>query len=113
MEFRKANMPVAVAAKALQMDCQIVRVLLQNGLVDWGAAYKRPGSRRYRQAFYGRGQMTEAERKELEELQDYFMKQYAEVESNPEDYDDFQNVLNDLDDKAEYVRGLLGRRWSG
>lgn len=47
MEFRKANMPVAVAAKALQMDCQTVRVLLQNGLVDWGAAYKRPGSRRY------------------------------------------------------------------
>ena len=56
--------------------------------------------------------MTEAERKELEELQDYFMKQYAEVESNPEDYDDFQNVLNDLDDKAEYIRSLLERRWS-
>lgn len=56
--------------------------------------------------------MTEAERKELEELQDYLMKQYAEVESNPEDYEDFRNILNNLDDKAEYIRSLLERRWS-
>ena len=47
MEFKKANMPVAVAAKALQVDSQTVRVLLQNNLVSWGLAYKRPGSRNY------------------------------------------------------------------
>lgn len=47
MEFRKANMPVSVAAKALQVDSQTVRVLLQNNLVSWGLAYKRPGSRNY------------------------------------------------------------------
>lgn len=38
------------------------------------------------------------------------MKQYAEVESNPEDYEDFRNILNNLDDKAEYIRSLLERR---
>lgn len=47
MEFRKANMPVAVAAKALGTDAQTVRILCQNNLVNWGAAYKRPGSRNY------------------------------------------------------------------
>lgn len=56
--------------------------------------------------------MTEAERKELEELQSYYMKQYAEVETHPEDYENFQNILDDLDDKAEYVRGLLEGRWN-
>ena len=40
-------MPVAVAAKALQVDSQTVRVLLQNGLVSWGTAFRHPGSKRY------------------------------------------------------------------
>lgn len=47
MEFKKANMPVAVAAKALQVDSQTVRVLLQNNLVSWGTAFRRPGSKHY------------------------------------------------------------------
>lgn len=47
MEFKKANMPVAVAAKALQVDSQTVRVLLQNNLVSWGTAFRRPGSQHY------------------------------------------------------------------
>ncbi len=56
--------------------------------------------------------MTKAERKDLEELQDYLMDQYAEVESLPEDYEGFQNILNDFDDKAENIRGLIEGRWS-
>lgn len=47
MEFKKANMPVAIAAKALGVDAQTVRVLCQQNLVDWGAAYKHPHSRHY------------------------------------------------------------------
>lgn len=47
MEFRKANMPVAVAAKALGTDAQTVRILCQKNIVGWGTAYKRPGSERY------------------------------------------------------------------
>lgn len=47
IEFESANVPVAVAAKALRMDNQTVRVLLQNKLVSWGHAFKRPGSGRY------------------------------------------------------------------
>lgn len=47
MEFKKANMPVAIAAKALGVDAQTVRVLCQQNLVDWGTTYKRPHSRRY------------------------------------------------------------------
>lgn len=56
--------------------------------------------------------MTDERKKELEELQAYYMEQYAEVEAHPEDYENSQNILDDLDDKAEYVRGLLEGRWS-
>lgn len=45
--FRHANMPIQVAAEALKMDPQSVRVMLQLGIVPWGFAFKRPGSRRY------------------------------------------------------------------
>ncbi|MCM1325248.1 MAG: hypothetical protein NC094_01360 [Bacteroidales bacterium] len=39
--FECANIPVAVAAKALKVDAQTVRLLLQSGAVDWGIAYRR------------------------------------------------------------------------
>ena len=46
--FECANMPVSVAAKALGIDRHTVRLLIQNGLVEWGTAYKRtPGSHHY------------------------------------------------------------------
>lgn len=47
MKFKCANMPVQVAAEALKMDPQSVRIMLQLGIVPWGSAFKRPGSRRY------------------------------------------------------------------
>ena len=46
------NVPVAVSAQVLKMDCQTVRLLLQNKLVDWGIAYKRPGSKMYSYIIY-------------------------------------------------------------
>lgn len=45
--FDTARVPVKVAANALGMDAQTVRILLQQGLVPWGMAYKRHGSRQY------------------------------------------------------------------
>lgn len=45
--FECANVPVAEAAKALKVDCQTVRLLLQNGIVPWGVAYRLPGSSRF------------------------------------------------------------------
>lgn len=50
--FLKANMPVTVAAEALGVDPQTVRLLLQNNLVDWGIAYKRAGSKKYSYLIY-------------------------------------------------------------
>lgn len=47
IQFNVANMPVSAAAQALKMDCQNVRILLQQGLVSWGSAFKRPGSSQY------------------------------------------------------------------
>lgn len=47
VNFNCANIPVSVAAKALGMDCQTVRILCQQGIVSWGSVFKRPGSRRY------------------------------------------------------------------
>ena len=45
---------VGVAAKALNVDAQTVRLLLQNKLVDWGIAYKRPGSNQYSYIIYSK-----------------------------------------------------------
>lgn len=36
---------IAEASKVLRMDCQTLRLLLQNKMVDFGIAYKRPGSK--------------------------------------------------------------------
>lgn len=43
---------VATAAAVLKLDCQTVRLLLQNKLVDWGVAYKRPGSKQFSYIIY-------------------------------------------------------------
>lgn len=51
--FECANIPVAVAAKALHVDAQTVRLLLQNNLVTWGCAYRRtPKSKQYSYLIY-------------------------------------------------------------
>ena len=45
--FECASVPIAVAAEALKMDAQTVRLLLRNNLVDWGIAYKLENSSKY------------------------------------------------------------------
>ena len=54
VNFEYANVPIAVAAKALKIDCQTLRLLLQNGLVSFGMAYKRPGSKRFSYLIYAK-----------------------------------------------------------
>lgn len=46
------KIPVSVAAKVLQLDDQTVRLLLQKGLVDWGIAYQREGSKHFSYLIY-------------------------------------------------------------
>lgn len=48
VSFDVANVPVQVAAKALRVDAQTVRLLLQTGTVDWGCAYRLGKSRKFR-----------------------------------------------------------------
>lgn len=43
---------IKTAAAVLKMDCQTVRLLLQNRLVDWGLAFKKPGSKKYSYLIY-------------------------------------------------------------
>lgn len=50
--FKTANIPVSVAAKALKVDPQTVRLLLQNNVVSWGTAYKRGNSKQYSYLIY-------------------------------------------------------------
>lgn len=45
--FECASVPVAVAAEALKMDAQTVRLLLRNNLVDWGICYQLENSSKY------------------------------------------------------------------
>lgn len=47
MEFKRANLTIAEVAEAMHCDPQTVRLMLQQGIVSWGKAWKRPGSRRY------------------------------------------------------------------
>ena len=46
------KIPVSVAAKVLQLDDQTVRLLLQKGLVDWGIAYRKEGSKHFSYLIY-------------------------------------------------------------
>lgn len=41
---RSGTVPIAVAAEVLGMDKQTLRMLLQEKLVDFGIAFKKPGS---------------------------------------------------------------------
>lgn len=51
--FECANIPIKTAARALKMDSQTVRLLLQSGMVNWGIAYRRtPKSRQYSYLIY-------------------------------------------------------------
>ena len=45
-KFVKGNLKISEVAQALHMDQQTVRLMLQQGIVPWGCAYKRtPKSR--------------------------------------------------------------------
>ena len=43
---------VSTAAKVLKMDAQTVRILLRQNAVEWGTAFKRPGSSQYSYLIY-------------------------------------------------------------
>ena len=47
MGFEKANLSVAEVAAAMHTDPQTIRLMLQQGIVPWGRAWKRPGSGHY------------------------------------------------------------------
>ena len=43
---------VSTAAKVLKMDAQTVRILLRQGNVPWGTAFKKPGSTQFSYLIY-------------------------------------------------------------
>lgn len=43
---------VPTAAKVLKMDAQTVRLLLRQGGVSWGIAFKKPGSTQFNYLIY-------------------------------------------------------------
>ena len=64
--------------------------------------------------------MTEAERKALEQEQKTLMRHYREYEAMQRDFSydpDFYNYAEEqmqkLNDRAEYIRGLIEGRWDG
>lgn len=52
MKDLRGTVPIAVAVGVLGMDRQMLRLLLQNQLVDFGLAYKRPGSKQFSYLIY-------------------------------------------------------------
>lgn len=47
MKFEKANLSVSEVAAVMHTDPQTIRVMIQQGIVPWGRAWKRPGSGHY------------------------------------------------------------------
>lgn len=47
MKFKKGNLSVAEVASVMHTDPQTIRVMIQQGVVPWGKAWKRPGSRHF------------------------------------------------------------------
>lgn len=45
--FDSASIPVEVASKAMGIDKQTLRVMLQNNMFEWGKAIKMPNSSQY------------------------------------------------------------------
>ena len=45
--YKRGTVPLSVAAKVLRVDNQTLRLLLQNKLVDFGVAFKRPVSMQF------------------------------------------------------------------
>lgn len=51
-EIKNGVVSIAEASKVLKVDCQTLRLLLQNKMVDFGIAYKRPGSKQFSYIIY-------------------------------------------------------------
>lgn len=51
-EKKSGVVTIAEAARVLKVDQQTVRLLLQNQMVSFGIAYKRPGSHRFSYMIY-------------------------------------------------------------
>ena len=49
---KRGTVSLAVAAKVLRVDSQTLRLLLQTKAVDFGVAFKRPGSKQYSYLIY-------------------------------------------------------------
>lgn len=63
--------------------------------------------------------MTKAEKKALEQKQEILMRRYKKYEAvqrdfsyDPDFYSYTERQMQQLDDEAEYIRGLLEGRWS-
>lgn len=50
--MKNGRISVATAAKVLRMDAQTVRLLLRQGNVSWGTAFKRAGSNQWSHLIY-------------------------------------------------------------
>lgn len=50
--MKNGRISVSTAASVLKMDAQTVRLLLRQGEVPWGTAFKRPGSTQYSYLIY-------------------------------------------------------------
>lgn len=52
MTRKSGVVPIKTAATVLGIDAQTLRLMLQHKQVDFGVAYKRPGSKQYSYLIY-------------------------------------------------------------
>ena len=46
-KMAKARLDISEVAKCMGLDKQTVRLMIREGVVEWGSCWKRPGSKRY------------------------------------------------------------------
>ena len=94
--FECASVPVAVAAEALKMDAQTVRLLLRNNLVDWGICYQLENSKKYCYLIYP---------KKFYETTGYMYKGRTTEEISVKDMKErYEQLLNSLDDEINRMQ---------
>ena len=117
VELTEATLSVQQTAKILKKDSQTVRVLLQQGLVSWGFAYKLPNSRHYSYLIYADKFYEEIGYKP-ENTNDHLIEEqglististlYKDLYNTDEDSPEYQMIKSQLDRYEKRLNELKG-----
>lgn len=113
----RATLTVQEVSRILKKDSQTIRVLLQQGLVGWGLAYKLPNSKQYSYLIYADkfyreiGYQPDRTKDDLIEehgLKGLINTLYTDLERTDEDSPEYQMIKSQLDRYEKRLNELKG-----